>query len=286
MSATSHRPRESRVPESGAVAAELRVLHWNVHSWRDAAGAPNIDAVAALIRETRPHAVSLVEVNEPWGAPSALAKVADECGYSWVFGPVLEFGADPSARGYGNALLTRVPVTAVQQWRVFAPPRLYDGSEPAEPRSVVLARLPFAGATLWVGSTHFPAGDAGARKAAALELRRVTGHLARPWLVCGDFNAAPDDCFADRGDLLVSPDPARPTFPATHPKAAIDYCIAFPGIFLESEVLRAEGSDHLPLLTIARSAPVKTRGLHRLRLSRWLPVRGPLLAARRGTHPV
>jgi endonuclease/exonuclease/phosphatase family metal-dependent hydrolase len=243
-------------------------LHWNVHSWRDAAGAQNTDAVAALIRETRPHAVSLVEVNEPWGAPTALTGIADECGYSWIFGPALEFGADQSARGYGNALLTRVPVTAVQQWRVFAPSRLYDGSESAEPRSVVLARLPFAGASLWLGSTHFPAGDAGARKVAALELRRVTSELARPWIVCGDFNAAPADCFADHGDFLVSPDPARPTFPASRPKAAIDYCIASAGIFLNSEVLRTEGSDHLPLLTIARSSAFKPWGPHRFRLPR------------------
>jgi endonuclease/exonuclease/phosphatase family metal-dependent hydrolase len=247
--------------------AELRVLHWNVHSWRDAAGAPNVDAVAALIRDTGPHVVSLVEVNEPWGAPAALTEVADRCGYAWIFSPALEFGAalefsaDESARGYGNALLTRVPITAVQQWRVFAPSRPYDGSESAEPRTLLAARLPFAGAPLWLGSTHFPASDSRARKVAARELRRVTSQLTSPWIVCGDFNDPPSKCFGDRGDLLVSPDPARPTFPAHRPRRAIDYCLASAGIFLRSEVLRTQGSDHLPLLTHVRSTPFKPRGL-------------------------
>jgi endonuclease/exonuclease/phosphatase family metal-dependent hydrolase len=237
------------------------VLHWNVHSWRDVTGAPNVDAVVALIRDIKPHAVSLVEVNEPWGAPGALVEVADRCGYSWIFSPALEFGATESARGYGNALLARVPITAVQQWRVFAPSRFYDGSEPAEPRALVAARLPFADRSLWLGSTHFPAGDAGARKVAATELRRVTSQLTGPWIVCGDFNDPPAKCFADRGDLLLSPDPARPTFPAHQPRVAIDYCLASPGIFLRSEVLPTQGSDHLPLLTLARTAPFKPRGL-------------------------
>src|ERR1019366_8793421 len=51
-----------------------RILHWNIHSWQDPAGAPNAEAVTALIRDTRPHVVSLGEVNEPWGAPDTLGR--------------------------------------------------------------------------------------------------------------------------------------------------------------------------------------------------------------------
>ena len=50
---------------------QLRMLHWNIHSWRDASGAPNHAAVAAVIRRTAPDVVSLVEVQESWGIPSA-----------------------------------------------------------------------------------------------------------------------------------------------------------------------------------------------------------------------
>ena len=83
---------------------ELRILHWNIHSWRDMAGAPNTKAVTSLIRDPS-HVVSLAEVDEPWGLPSVLAEVAATCGYSWIFGPSFEFGADvrrAQRQGLGN----------------------------------------------------------------------------------------------------------------------------------------------------------------------------------------
>lgn len=224
----------------------LRVLHWNVHSWKDAAGAPNRDAVAALLKQEAPDVVSLTEVNEPWGAPRTLADIADECGYSWIFVPSIEFGTDPSARGYGNALLTRIPVTAVQQVNVHQHEHGYDGSEPSETRSVILARL--SGPGLWVGSTHFPASHQSSRKAAARQLRRLTMQLSTPWLVCGDFNASAKSLFEAFSDIRVHPERPSATFPAHRPRAAIDYILASPGVGTTTEVLRAPGSDHLPLL--------------------------------------
>jgi endonuclease/exonuclease/phosphatase family metal-dependent hydrolase len=229
---------------------KLRILHWNIHSWRDGAEAPNTAAVAALIRETSPDAVSLVEVNEPWGGPSALAEIAGACGYSWLFVPSLEFDEGGRSFGYGNALLTRVPVTAVHQWRVFSPGRPYDGTEPAEPRSVLLARL---GPSMWVGSTHFPASDPGSRKIAASTLERLTRQLTGPWLICGDFNEEPSALFAGTGAFAISPDPAELTYPANRPTVAIDYCVAHPAVAMETRVLRTAGSDHLPILTVATS---------------------------------
>jgi endonuclease/exonuclease/phosphatase family metal-dependent hydrolase len=235
------------------VTGGLRVLHWNIHSWKDAAGAPNADAVTALIRDTAPDVVSLVEVNEPWGAPDVLAKVADACGYSWTFVPCIEYGKDPSARGYGNALLTRLtrlPVTAVQQVSVYRPGRGYDGSEQSETRSVVLARV----GSCWVGGTHFPASEHASRKIAAQALHQLTLRLSTPWLICGDFNAPPDALFGNYSDMRAQPDPAVPSFPAKRPRKAIDYCLASPGVEVTAEVLPVPGSDHLPLLVRAATA--------------------------------
>lgn len=138
---------------------ELSILHWNVHSWRDEAGRPNHDAVLRLIGQTSPDMVSLVEVSEPWGSPAALRDLARAGGYTWIFFPAMEFGRDAPDRGYGNALLTRVPVLAAAQWRLTWPPRLYDGTEPSESRSVILAEVPFGRGTAWIGSTHLPASD-------------------------------------------------------------------------------------------------------------------------------
>jgi len=233
-------------------ADELRILHWNIHSWRDAGGEPNAEAVAGLILEHTPHAVSLVEVDESWGMPSVLAEVAGKCGYWWVFGPSFEFGADATAGGFGNALLTRVPITAVQQWRLFSPPRLYDGTERSEPRSVIMARLMISGGSLWLGSTHLPRTDARARTAASLRLQELARGLTVPWIIFGDFNAPPSACFTADGTLVISPDPVQPTYPAGHPIEPIDYCIAALGTMLDSTVLQIGGSDHLPLLINAR----------------------------------
>jgi endonuclease/exonuclease/phosphatase family metal-dependent hydrolase len=242
--AAEHRP---------GMRGELRVLHWNIHSWRDTDGEPNPAAVVDVIREHMPDAFSLVEVDESWGMPSVLADVAAECGYAWIFGPSFESGTDATAGGFGNALLTKIPIAAVQQWRLFSPPRPYDGTEPSEPRSLIIARLIFSGVPLWLGSTHLPANDPGDRAAAALRLQGLARRLTAPWIICGDFNAPPSACFTDDGTVVVSPDPVQPTYPATHPTAPIDYCIAAPGTLLQSAVLQAGGSDHLPLLTTVSS---------------------------------
>lgn len=229
----------------------LRILHWNIHSWRDESAAPNMDAVIGLIRNTSPHVVSLVEVDEPAGTPSSLETVASSCGYAWIFAPAFEFGHGPSSGGFGNALLTKAPIAAAMQWRVFTPPGPYDGSEPSEPRSVVMAKLRLPSQQLWVGSTHLPRSDPGARTAAARRLTELTRRLDSRWIICGDFNAAPAGCFGHHHALTVAPDPPLPTHPAGQPDEPIDYLIATPGTLMEARVLPTAGSDHLPLLATA-----------------------------------
>jgi len=223
---------------------ELSILHWNVHSWRDAAGRPNHEAVLRLIGQTSPDLVSLVEVSEPWGSPAALRDLARAGGYTWIFFPAMEFGRDAPDRGYGNALLTKVPVLAAAQWRLTWPPRLYDGTEPSESRSIILAEVPFGRGTAWIGSTHLPASDPQARACALSRLTELTRGLDRPWAICGDFNTPPGDSEGS----CAWPDPPQPSFPASDPAEPIDYCVASPGVSVTARILAAAGSDHLPLL--------------------------------------
>ena len=238
-----------QVPDDGS--GDVRVLHWNIHSWRDESGAPSTGAVTELISRTSPHAVSLVEVDETWNASMLLSQVAASCGYTWVFCPSFEYGTGKSAGAFGNALLARIPVTAVQYWRLFTPAQPYDRTEPTEPRSAVLARLAFSGASLWVGSTHLPRGNHDDRLAAARKLQQMIPHLDEPWLICGDFNAPAESCFADNPGIRVS-SPRQPTYPASWPAESIDYCIGSPGIATQTAVLQAGGSDHLPVLVVAQ----------------------------------
>lgn len=233
-----------------ADGGELVFLHWNVHSWRDESGRPNVAAVAGLIAGQDPDAVSLVEVNEPWAAPTALAEVAG--GRTWVFAPSVELGQDAPARGYGNALLCRPRLLAVQQWRLTWPQTVYDGTEPSEARSLILARMSLPTVPVWVGSTHLPSSDPRSRAAALRRLAEVTQHLDAPWVICGDFNAPPQDWLEPGQPIVVGPTPALPTCPASSPRVAIDYAIASPGVSLDARPLDVPGSDHLPVLVRCR----------------------------------
>lgn len=231
---------------------QLRLLHWNIHSWRDADDDSNLKAVTDVIRRTAPHVVSLTEVDERWGTAACLRELADQNGCSWLFAPSFEFGGDRPAGGFGNALLTTLPILAVQQWQLLWPPRIYDGTEQSEPRSATFARLEFLSERLWVGTTHMPRGDSQSRADALERLVTLTGGLSDRWLVCGDFNTPASSWLGNGHSFAVCPDPPEATYPASRPVEPIDYCVASPSIQLEAEVLSAAGSDHLPLLVTAR----------------------------------
>lgn len=235
---------------------QLRILHWNIHSWRDAAGAVNLETITDLVRKTDPHVVSLVEVDEPWGMPESLNELANRIGYAWIFAPSFEFGHDTPAGGFGNAFLTKLPILAVQHWQLLWPARLYDGTEPSEPRSAVFAKLSFFPVPLWLGSTHLPRSDAQARANTLDRLMTLTQKLDDHWLVCGDFNTPASSWLDNDRSALVCPEPAQPTYPANdQPVESIDYCVASPDLLVEGRVLPVGGSDHLPLLVFARLAP-------------------------------
>ncbi len=220
------------------------MLHWNIHSWRDDRKQPNHQAVAELIRRTGPDVVSLTEVSDAWGQAGPLSEIGPRLGYRWLFVPTLEFRGDPATEGYGNALLTRLPILGVQQWRVHSPER-YADNEPTEPRTVALAQVDAGGTPVWVGSTHLPAGDQADRARALRRLSELLRELGAPWLVCGDFNTR---ISAWRSDLphgvTVAPRWRRATFPARRPVRAIDYGLASPSLRTRGRVLKSHGSDH------------------------------------------
>jgi endonuclease/exonuclease/phosphatase family metal-dependent hydrolase len=229
-------------------ADELRVLHWNIHSWQDDAGGPNVDAVADLIQESDAHVVSLVEVDETWNRPSTLDQVAARTGHASVFVPTFEFGDDGPLGGFGNALLSKLPIRAVRQRQLLWPPQIYDGTEPSEPRSVTLAKLEAASGTVWIGNAHLPRRDQNARADALQRLTTIVDELAEPWLLVGDFNAPVESWLDRRSSLQSYLQPIEPTYPAQNPVEAIDYCVAPSGLNISVNILNNIGSDHLPIL--------------------------------------
>jgi endonuclease/exonuclease/phosphatase family metal-dependent hydrolase len=172
------------------MSSEIRVLHWNIHSWLDPdTGLSNLDAVTDLIRVTDPDLVSLVEVDETWAETSQLAELAARCDLNWVFAPAFEYGLEGPTGGFGNAILSRFPIQSVTQRELTWPPTIYNRTEPSEPRTVALARvLTSPGTTIEIGSTHLPREDPRARDRALDRLRDITAALQDPWMICGDFN--------------------------------------------------------------------------------------------------
>lgn len=218
----------------------MKLLHWNIHMWRDADGKDNTEAVTELIRDVAPDVVSLVEVDEPWGRPDGVQRLAIELGYQWVFVPAFEYRGEG---GFGNAVLVRSEIRAVQQWQLLAP-RLYAGDEPSEPRAVLLVQIG-ADAEWWVGSTHLPRLDPDMRAEASARLLQVVERLRAPWVLCGDFNQPPGDWLPGSGFFV--PNPAVPTYPASAPVEAIDYCLLGSATG-EADVLPSDASDHRPLV--------------------------------------
>ena len=88
-------------------AVELRILHWNIHSWTDETGRSNLEQVADLIAATTPDVVSLVEVNEPVAGLSPLHRLATDTDYRSVFTPAFEYGTDHPHGQFGNAAAGR-----------------------------------------------------------------------------------------------------------------------------------------------------------------------------------
>ncbi|MCD0449047.1 endonuclease/exonuclease/phosphatase family protein [Actinocorallia sp. API 0066] len=225
----------------------LRLLHWNIHSWQDPNGGKNVEQVAGLIAETRPHVVSLVEVDETFAAADNLAHAAD--GYVSIFIPALVYGTAEDV--FGNALLTRLPLLAVQHWPLRHPAPHYDGTEPTEQRTLTCVRIHHHNTPIWIGTTHLPRTDHTERTRTLHQLHTITHHLTTPWIIAGDFNTP--STWTNHNGLTTAPT-NTPTYPAPNPTEPIDYCIANAHTTLDGSVLTHPGSDHQPILVTAHFA--------------------------------
>jgi endonuclease/exonuclease/phosphatase family metal-dependent hydrolase len=218
------------------------MLHWNVHGWRDSQERGNVDRVIDFVHEHNPDFVSLVEVDEEWRAASQIDAVARAGSYCSAFIPAFEFD---QRGGFGNAVLSKLPFRRIQQRHLLAP-SVYNGTEPSEPRTVLLVDVDLGWGPLTLGATHFPRKDRELRTRASTELLSIVDDLPQPFVICGDFNQPLED-WLDGDAEVVSPIP-RETYPAIDPVEAIDYFL-ISRVAIEG-VLRLESgaSDHLPVL--------------------------------------
>jgi endonuclease/exonuclease/phosphatase family metal-dependent hydrolase len=239
---------------------EVRVLVYNVHAGKDAAGTDNLARVAQLVRETRADIALLQEVDRGTrrsgqvDQPDVLAR---QTGFAVAFGKTLDYDGGE----YGIAVLSRWPIAnqALIPLRVDPPQRRSGGSY--EPRGAQRVVLRAPAGNLIVINAHLDASreDHYRRQEIrpVLALAREAGPLV---LVGGDFNSTPESdvqavlrdgglrdawLSCGRGDGF--------TYPADVPAKRIDYLyLTAATTCTRAEVLATSASDHRPLLVRVR----------------------------------
>ncbi|WP_165248748.1 endonuclease/exonuclease/phosphatase family protein [Paludisphaera soli] len=235
----------------------LRILSYNIRHGEGMDGKLDLERIAGVIKSADPHVVALQEVDkgcertQKVDEPGELARLT---GMTPIFeGNIVFQGGD-----YGNAVLTRLPVTA---WRNVHVPSHYVG----EQRGALVVDLtaPDAKHTpIRFMATHIDyRPDDAERMDSVKKLEEVAReHPDLPTLLVGDLNSKPDSrVMAAFGENWTRTDTSPLlTFPADKPDRQIDYVLVRPAPrwkVVESRVLdEPVASDHRPLLVVLELA--------------------------------
>jgi endonuclease/exonuclease/phosphatase family metal-dependent hydrolase len=227
------------------------VLSWNIHHGEGVDGKLDLDRIAALIREARPHLVALQEVDrgvartERRDLPGELARLT---GMTAVFSNNYAFQGGE----YGNAILSRLPVLS---WTN----RHYAMLRAGEQRGLLEVRVAWEGRSFRFFSTHLDyRPDDTERMEHSRYLRAVLeAQPEYPALVAGDFNTTPSSIVSEYlrgflGDAWLSGGAGEgASYPSTGGVRRIDYLYVWPigAMGVQSgRVLASEASDHLPVV--------------------------------------
>jgi endonuclease/exonuclease/phosphatase family metal-dependent hydrolase len=205
----------------------------------------DFDVMADAIRQCGADIVGLNEMRGAGPHPEFAPQVeilAEKTGLTQhFFAPALRMRAG----GYGNGLLSRVPVESAEMIMIPDPkPRKYDGYY--ETRCLLKAKLT-NGLTVLV--THFGLNPDEQENAVNTILAHLTDEKC---ILMGDFNVLPDNPvlnpirarMRDAADFICGD---RNTFPSDAPDRKIDYIFVSPDVqVLRAEVPAIVASDHRP----------------------------------------
>jgi endonuclease/exonuclease/phosphatase family metal-dependent hydrolase len=223
----------------------LRIASYNVHKYTGLDFRRNPARIAAVIRSLDADIVSLQEVlSDPGADPSSQLRIlAEKTGmHMAVAGPTI-WKADGQ---YGNALLSRFPITRV---------RLHDISLGAfEPRGIIDADIRVGDRTVRVLATHFGLWPMERNRQALRLLEILPENPARPLIVMGDMNCwVPGSPVLRRLQERLGKPAASRSYPAPLPLLSLDRIwIQIAGYRLAVEAPRSRlawiASDHLPMV--------------------------------------
>lgn len=250
--------RQVRPPGDDA-ADTIRVVVYNMHAGKDAAGVDNLQRIVDFVREARADLVLLQEVDQRTrrsGGVDQPAVLAQSSGLHVAFGSALDYDGGK----YGVATLSRWPITFDTLYRLPVDPPQERAGGSREPRGLLRTDITSPYGVLSVFNTHIDASreDTWRRQEAAMIVSTVTGTRATRSLVLlgGDMNSTPEsavqqmvrgarlrDAFAEcgQGEGL--------TFPSDSAVKRIDY-LYLTGMARcsRAEVPATRASDHRPLV--------------------------------------
>lgn len=245
-------------PEGGSQAEFVRVLVFNIHAGKDAAGKGNLEEVAALVKSVAADLVLLQEVDRGTrrsGNVDQVERLAQLTGYSTAFGRSLDYDGGQ----YGIAALSRERMAheATEQLPITPPQARAGGSY--EPR----AALAFTAGTrlgpVTALNTHLDASrDEHYRLQESAHIVSMIRRQprTRSLVAGGDFNAEPGSATYKQlieGGLRDAWQECGTgeglTYPADKPIKRIDYLFMTAGLrCTRAEVIDTRISDHRPLL--------------------------------------
>jgi endonuclease/exonuclease/phosphatase family metal-dependent hydrolase len=251
----------------------MRLVTWNIHGGVGTDGRRDLSRIAGLLEHMRCDAAALQEVGDPQ-KPSRASEVADDAswlgrrlGWFVAYGPNLMLAGRP----YGNAVLSRFPISHTQNYDLSVPRR--------EPRGCLRADLALPdGRSLHLFDLHLGLSGGERRRQAAMllsaDLLRDTA-LTAPMVVCGDFNMwspLPGPILrllrTTLRDAAQVARARRSTWPSALPLLRLDRAYVDDGVeVLASGVINhprtRAASDHLPLWVELEPRPAEALAVGR-----------------------
>ena len=227
-----------RAPDPEPEKATFRLMTYNVHQGFDVGQVPSLDAITDTISREAPDVVVLQEVVRGWVIDQqhdVLSVLAERLGMQYVWqGNIGDL--------YGNAILSRMPMTDVR--------RVSYAKEPAvrhQQRGALMARI--AGVLVIVTHLDEHADASEVRQRQVRELLGAWGN-APVAVIAGDLNAPPDspemDLIARSGftDLAIQSGTDEGTFPSDRPEKRIDYIWGVGVSGAQAHTVASTASDH------------------------------------------
>ena len=227
-----------RAPDAAPEQATFRLMTYNVHQGFDAGQVPSLDALTDTISREAPDVLVLQEVVRGWVIDQqhdVLSVLAERLGMPYVWqGNIGDL--------YGNAILSRMPMTDVR--------RLSYAKEPAvrhQQRGALIARI--SGVLVIVTHLDEHADASDVRQRQVRELLRAWGEVS-PAVIAGDLNALPDSMemglLAQSGfsDLALQAGANEGTYPADRPEKRIDYVWGVGLTGAQAHTVVSTASDH------------------------------------------